>query len=107
IEPKAKLDLHGYTAEAAHRALLAFLRNARERGHRLVLVVTGRGAPKPDAATPFDMGLDRGPRGVLKCAVPRWLREPDFSELIAGARPAHRRHGGDGAFYIYLRKRLS
>jgi DNA-nicking Smr family endonuclease len=107
LEPRARLDLHGYTEAAAHRALLAFLRNARGVGHKLVLVVTGRGAPKSDGATPFDLGLDRGPRGVLKSAVPRWLHEPDFAELVAGARTAHRRHGGDGAFYVYLRKRPS
>jgi len=105
IEPRAKLDLHGYTAAAAHRTLLGFLRNAQSRGHRLVLVVTGRGVPKSDAVEPFDLGFDRGPRGVLKSAVPRWLNEPNFAELTVGARPAHRRHGGDGSLYVYLRRR--
>jgi DNA-nicking Smr family endonuclease len=36
--------------------------------------------------------------------VPRWLNEKAFAPLIAGSRPAHRRHGGDGALYVYLRK---
>jgi len=36
--------------------------------------------------------------------VPRWLSEPQFTRLIADMRDAHRRHGGDGVLYVYLRK---
>jgi DNA-nicking Smr family endonuclease len=103
IEPQSKLDLHGLTEAAAHQALLGFLKSARTRGAKLVLVVTGRG-PKNDETAPFNLGFDRGPRGVLKAAVPRWLKEPEFAALVAGARSAHRRHGGEGAIYIYLRR---
>ncbi len=104
LEPRAKLDLHGYTEDAAHRALLTFLRNARARGHRLVLVVTGRGARKDDE-TALGLAHSRGLRGVLKAAVPRWLNEPEFISIVTGTRAAHRRHGGDGALYVYLRKK--
>jgi DNA-nicking Smr family endonuclease len=103
LDPQGKLDLHGYTEAAAHQALLNFLKGARTRGAKLVLVVTGRG-PKHDEDAPFDLGFDRGPRWVLKAAVPRWLKEPEFAGLVAGARQAHRRHGGEGALYVYLRK---
>jgi len=106
IEPRAKLDLHGYTEEAAHRALLVFLKDARVRGHRLVLVVTGRGSRSDDEAA-FRLDFARGPRGVLNAAVPRWLKESEFAGLIAGTQTAHRHHGGDGALYIYLRKKPS
>jgi DNA-nicking Smr family endonuclease len=104
LDPEARLDLHGYTESDAHRALLVFLRSAQSRGLKLVLVVTGKGGRAPDAHAPFDMELDRRSRGVLKSAVPRWLKEPGFAFLIAGTRDAHRRHGGTGALYIYLRK---
>jgi DNA-nicking Smr family endonuclease len=43
-------------------------------------------------------------RGVLKLMTPRWLKEPGIGELIADVREAHRRHGGSGALYVYLRK---
>lgn len=101
IEPDARLDLHGYTEADAHRALLLFLRSAQARHLRLALVVTGKGR-KPAAHEPFD--LSREGRGVLKAALPRWLVEPAFAGFAAGIQGAHRRHGGDGAFYIYLRK---
>ncbi|MEJ1967871.1 MAG: Smr/MutS family protein [Rhizomicrobium sp.] len=103
LAPEARLDLHGLTEAAAHRTLLLFLKTAQARRHQLVLVVTGKGRPvAPDA--PFDMELQGRSRGVLKAAVPRWLNEKEFAGLIAGTRAAHRRHGGEGALYIYLRK---
>jgi DNA-nicking Smr family endonuclease len=103
IEPNARLDLHGFTERDAHRALLLFLRTAQQRRHKLVLVVTGKGARlAPDA--PFDMELNYRSRGILKAVVPRWLREPGFAGIVAGTRAAHRKHGGEGALYVYLRK---
>ena len=92
LAPTARLDLHGFTQEAAHRALLSFLRGAHKSGTRLTLVITGKGSPKKEGG------------GVLKDMVPRWLRQPEFVSLIAGIEPAHIRHGGAGALYVYLRK---
>ena len=100
MAPDSKLDLHGLTESAAHRALSSFLQAAHKRGDRLVLVVTGKGARA--SAEAFD--LEPRSRGVLKTMVPRWLGEPQFARLIAEMRGAHRRHGGDGALYVYLRK---
>ena len=103
ITPDSKLDLHGLTESAAYRALSSFLQEAHRRGDRLVLVVTGKGARA--SAETFD--LEPRSRGVLKTMVPRWLGEPQFARLIADLRGAHRRHGGDGALYVYLRKTKS
>lgn len=104
VDPDARIDLHGMTEEVAHRALLNVLRNAQRHGGRLVLVITGKGAREADPHAPFDMERERSSRGVLKTAVPRWLSEPAFAPLIADHRAAHRRHGGSGAMYVYLRK---
>jgi DNA-nicking Smr family endonuclease len=104
MEPDARLDLHGFTEAAAHGALITFLRSAQMRRHRLVLVVTGKGTRKPDPYAPFDLELDARSRGVLKTAVPRWLKEPALAGIVADMREAHRKHGGAGALYVYLRK---
>ena len=100
LEPEARIDLHGLTESAAHRALHAFLNGAVARGFRLVLVVTGKGNPRKEESASWMMS----PHGVLKQMVPRWLNQPEASALIAHMQPAHVRHGGDGALYIYLRK---
>jgi DNA-nicking Smr family endonuclease len=104
IEPDAMLDLHGLTEDAAHRALVTFLRGAIARGARLALVVTGKGLKPSAPDEPFDLELDRRTRGVLKAMVPRWLQEPELVRFVADVRTAHRRHGGAGALYVYLRK---
>ena len=101
MEPDARIDLHGMTQGVAHRTLFTWLAAAHARGYRLVLVVTGKGNPKNDENAPWMM-LDHG---VLKQMVPRWLNESELAALIAHVRPAHARHGGDGALYVYLRKR--
>ena len=98
-DPEARLDLHGMTQAAAHKALLSFLQKAHKKGVRLALVVTGRGNPDKDAAS-----WNAKPHGVLKEMVPRWLHEGAYAAFITGTAPAHIRHGGDGALYVYLRK---
>ncbi len=100
IEPDAHIDLHVMTQAVARRTLFTWLSNAHRRGHRLVVVVTGKGNPRNDE----NASWMASPHGVLKQMVPRWLNEPELAALIAHVRPAHVKHGGDGALYVYLRK---
>jgi DNA-nicking Smr family endonuclease len=106
LEPQARLDLHGMSERDAHRALVTFIRTARLRKLRLLLVVTGKGSAERKVAneTAFDLGLDMRARGILRNLAPRWLHEPGLGEIVADVREAHRRHGGSGALYVYLRK---
>ncbi|RMH49538.1 MAG: DNA mismatch repair protein MutS [Alphaproteobacteria bacterium] len=97
LEPQARLDLHGHSIAQAHSALGAFLRAGHARGLRCVLVITGKGRPRED-----DTGWQR--RGILRESVPRWLALPPLAGMVVGVCPAHPRHGGGGAFYVYLRR---
>jgi DNA-nicking Smr family endonuclease len=100
LEVEARLDLHGLRQRDAHAQLHRFLMQARARGLRHVLVITGKGAPADTRASFFE----EEERGVLRNAVPRWLAEPDFAPLVVSFAPAPRRLGGDGALYVRLRK---
>jgi DNA-nicking Smr family endonuclease len=104
LEPQARLDLHGLTERAAHRALITFIHGAFARGLKLVIVVTGKGLKPAAADEPFDLELDSRRRGVLKNMAPRWLGESELARCVADVRSAHRSHGGGGALYVYLRK---
>ncbi len=106
-EIDARLDLHGHTRAEAHVALRGFLHSAHARGHRLVLVITGKGATPYSRHTLHgrDMFHDPERPGILRQAVPGWLDEPDMRQLVAGYQPAHPRHGGGGAFYVRLRRK--
>lgn len=101
-EVDARLDLHGLTQAAAHHRLRGFLLEAQASGHSLVLVITGKG--DPDRLGTHAPAFGEG-RGVLKRAVPLWLAEPDLRMVVVGFEPAGRRHGGEGALYVRIRKR--
>ncbi|WP_298357927.1 Smr/MutS family protein [Rhodoblastus sp.] len=93
------LDLHGMTQAQAHRALNAFLWRAAEDGARLVLVITGKGALADEE------GGAPG-RGVLRRNVPHWLRAPELRAVVLSVEEAMRPHGGAGALYVRLRRRV-
>jgi len=98
IAPDFTLDLHGHSLDQAHRRLDAGLGQAKAMGARLVLVITGK--PRPvDAA-------DRAThRGAIRAKILDWLAAGPHASDIAAIRPAHRRHGGEGAVYLVLRRR--
>jgi DNA-nicking Smr family endonuclease len=98
--PEARIDLHGMTAAQAHGALRGFIRSSHARGLRLVLVITGKGN-----TTREEIGIMPTRNGVLRHALPQWLGAPDMHPMILQISAAHRRHGGGGAYYVYLRKR--
>ncbi len=99
-EPDARIDLHGMRQAAAHEALRSFVLMSRARGHRLVLVVTGKGE---DVGTPARLAANEG-RGVIRRAVPRWLALADMAPHVIGHEPAGPRHGGSGALYVRLKR---
>ncbi len=91
LEPEARIDLHGLTSERAHAALQSFILSSHAEGRRLVLVITGKGRS------------NEGP-GALRRGAPHWLALPPLAARVLEIAPAHRRHGGDGALYVYLRR---
>lgn len=92
------LDLHGKTQAQAHDALRAFIHRARDQDARFVLVVTGKG-------TRDRLRADAEPGGVLRRAVPAWLRDPGLRSIVVGFEEAGPGHGGFGAIYVRLRRR--
>lgn len=98
LDPDARIDLHGMTLAQAHGALNAFILRAQAQGLRLVLVITGKGKTVAD-----DGPIPRRP-GALKHDVPQWLRMAPLANAVLELREAHIRHGGAGAYYVYLRR---
>jgi DNA-nicking Smr family endonuclease len=98
LRPEGKIDLHGMTLDRAHPALTRFILGAQAQGKRLVLVVTGKGKRR-DEDGPIPVR-----HGVLRHQLPEWLSMPPLSPAILQVTQAHLRHGGGGAYYVYLRK---
>ena len=87
---EARIDLHGLDQDRARAALERFLAWAQASGHRAVLVITGKGLRSD---------------GVLRRMTPEWLAQPPLRGMVAGIARADRRHGGEGAFYVALKRR--
>jgi DNA-nicking Smr family endonuclease len=105
-EIDARLDLHGESIESARVRLQRFLAEARLQGHRLVLVITGKGASPFTGHTLHGTSHFHSPerQGRLRRLVLEWLSEPEFRVHVSGFQPAHPRHGGGGALYVRLRR---
>ncbi|WP_368373065.1 Smr/MutS family protein [Rubellimicrobium arenae] len=97
LRPEARIDLHGMTLAEAHPALTSFILGSRAAGRRFVLVITGKGRVSDDLA-PMPARAGR-----LRHDVPRWLMLPPLAGAVLQVAPAHQRHGGEGALYVYLR----
>ena len=90
ISISGRFDLHGHTQASAWSALPSFLSREQARGSRCVIVITGKG---------------RDGEGVIRHNFLRWLEMPQARSLVSGYAQAHPRHGGSGAFYVFLRRR--
>jgi len=98
LSPEGKLDLHGMTMDQAHPRLVSFILRAQAEGKRLVLVITGKGKHR-DEGGPIPVR-----HGVLRHQVPHWLSVPPLAQAVLQVAEAHVKHGGGGAYYIYLRR---
>ena len=107
VEIEARLDLHGLRQHEAHETLRKFIAGARAQGLRCVLVITGKGASPYARHTLHSGAFYQVPErsGVLRQLLPQWLAEPRLADHVTGFQPAHPRHGGGGAFYIWLRRK--
>ena len=99
LVPEGRIDLHGMTLAQAHPALNQFIIQSQMRGFRLVLVITGKGKNK-DTGGPIPERM-----GALRHQVPQWLKMAPLGQIVMQASEAHLKHGGGGAYYVYLRRR--
>lgn len=87
---EAVLDLHGFGRFEAQDQVTAFLTSCQSRGLRAVLLITGQG---------------RRGGGVIRASIHEWLQAPGLRGVVSGFAAAHRRHGGEGAIYVTLKRR--
>lgn len=90
--PEAHTDLHGMNALQAFDSLVGFLKASYYKGHRTVLVVTGRGLNSPSGMP------------VLRGLVQSWLTQEPLKRVVLAFCTALPSAGGAGALYLLLRK---
>jgi DNA-nicking Smr family endonuclease len=98
LVPEARIDLHGMTLAEAHPELIRFILNAHSANLRLVLVITGKGKRKDDSG-PIPQRT-----GALRHQLPHWLNLAPLRSVVLQVTESHLKHGGSGAYYVYLRR---
>lgn len=96
--PDRVVDLHGLTAAEAHRRAIAAIETASMHEARLVLLITGKAPPRGSTR------LDQPLRGIIRASLADWIAASPIRTQVVAVRAAHRRHGGEGAVYVILRR---
>jgi len=97
-----RLDLHGFSLNQANKIVKKFVIESFENGYKKLLIITGKGLRSKAHKNPY---LSEQ-MSVLKHSVPAFIRnDEDLVRKISRISTADLKDGGEGAFYIFLKKK--
>ncbi|MBX9696721.1 MAG: Smr/MutS family protein [Alphaproteobacteria bacterium] len=105
LVPEATIDLHGYTLQNGRLAFRKFVQQQANLGRSCICIITGKGTREQEEDK-FLMLLayESAGKRTLREALHDWAKESDIHPLIASLSRANPNHGGDGAYYLVLKK---
>ena len=96
-------DLHGFSLDEANKKVKELILNSYEKKVNKLIIVTGKGLHSQNEKDPYVSKE----LGILKYSVPEYIRSNnELMKIINNIEDANIQDGGDGAFYIYLKKKL-
>ena len=96
-----RLDLHGLSLQQANKTVKKFIIQSFEDGYKKLLIITGKGLRSKVHQNPY---LSEK-MNILKNSVPEFIKnDEDLFEKISRISTASFKDGGEGAFYIFLKK---
>ena len=96
-----KLDLHGFTLEAANKLVKKFVIECYAQGYKKLLVITGKGLRSKVVDNPYISEE----MSKLKHSVPEYIRnEVSLMTKISKISRLDLIDKGNGSFYIFLKK---
>ena len=95
------IDLHGYTLKEANQTVEKFINESFENNISKLIIVTGKGLHSNNTNDPYvSKNLS-----ILKYSVPEFIKKnQELMMKIYDIKEADIKDGGDGAFYIFLKK---
>ena len=95
------IDLHGYSLEVANQTIEDFIIKSYQEKINKLIVVTGKGIHSQNEKDPYvSKNLS-----ILKYSVPEFIKKSqELMMKIYDIKEADIKDGGDGAFYIFLKK---
>ena len=98
-----RIDLHGYGLVEAHEKFISEVKKNYNKNKRCLLIITGKGVHKKNQNE-----QDTNPKlfyGKIKNSIINWINEDNLKKYILTYQDAGFEHGGDGALFVYLRKK--
>ena len=96
-----RLDLHGLSLNQANKTIKKFVIKSFENGCRKLLIITGKGLRSKVSQNPYFSEQ----MNILKYSVPEFVKnDEDLRDKISKISKANLYDGGEGAFYIFLKK---
>ena len=103
IKIDRRIDLHGYGLVEAYEKFISEVKKNYDKNKRCLLIITGKGVHKK-----IENEQDVNPKlfyGKIKNSIISWINEDDLKKYILTYQDAGFEHGGDGALFVYLRKK--
>ena len=98
------IDLHGYTLDQANKFIEDFINKSYEESVNKLIVVTGKGLHSQNEKDPY---ISKE-LSMLKYSVPEFIsKNNNLMNIIHEITDAKIEDGGEGAFYIFLKKNKS
>ena len=95
------IDLHGYTLDQANKFIESFIIKSYEENINKLIVVTGKGLHSQNEKDPYVSKE----LSILKYSVPEFIsKNKKLMSIIHEITDANIEDGGEGAFYIFLKK---
>ena len=95
------IDLHGYTLDEANKTIKNFIIKSYEEKINKLIIVTGKGLHSQNEKDPY-VSKDLS---ILKYSVPEFINNNKYlMSMINDIKDAKIEDGGEGAFYIFLKK---
>tara|TARA_Y100001970_G_scaffold181076_1_gene220444 strand:- start:646 stop:1068 length:423 start_codon:yes stop_codon:yes gene_type:complete len=95
------IDLHGYTLDQANKYIESLIIKSYEEGINKLIVVTGKGLHSQNEKDPYVSKK----LSILKYSVPEFIsKNKNLTKIINEITDAKIEDGGEGAFYIFLKK---
>ena len=95
------IDLHRYTLDQANKFIESFIIQSYEKNINKLTVVTGKGLHSQNEKDPY---ISKE-LSILKYSVPEFIsKNKNLMNIIHEITDANIEDGGEGAFYIFLKK---
>ena len=98
----SEIDLHGFTLDEANKKIEKFILDSYENGFNKLRIVTGKGLHSNNEEDPYvSKNLS-----ILRYSVPEYIKSNnELMNLITEFKEANIQDGGEGAFYIFLKRK--